>query len=314
MKSVEHNVSSEEITKATEMVRAIVQGEMDKLMAENKRLVSREDSLQGAWRLAQERAVRVVELEAQVRRLEEQLEALRKFVSSLERTSLNRQESDDWRGGWVSASWLEDCCRHALASVDTLNGIEQIQSEGLDKGGQAVEDCVPASSKGNDLGVSPSPSKASYPATEASERGTPAGSDGTDSGTPDDGSAERLSRPATPRSEASDSASGSALPTSVERGDALSAKDSPPTTDSRNQSGRTGSPDICPECGHDAHTPRYCVIHDCACGEPDPACSPHEWIRPVGAGVYRCTKCGLETATLPVRPPYVLSREQTREE
>lgn len=49
--------------------------------------------------------------------------------------------------------------------------------------------------------------RASIPATEASERGTTVGSDGTDSGTPDDGSAERLSRPATPRSEASGPAS-----------------------------------------------------------------------------------------------------------
>lgn len=42
---------------------------------------------------------------------------------------------------------------------------------------------------------------------EASEEGTTAASDGTDSGTPDDGSTERLSRPATPSSEASSPAS-----------------------------------------------------------------------------------------------------------
>ncbi len=36
---------------------------------------------------------------------------------------------------------------------------------------------------------------------------------------------------------------GAALPKSLERGAALSAKDSPPRTDSGSQSGRTGSPE-----------------------------------------------------------------------
>lgn len=72
------------------------------------------------------------------------------------------------------------------------------------------------------------------------------------------------------------------------------------------------NPARCPDCGHDAHTPRYCVMHECACGEPDSACE-HEWVDATNEVVESgelCVKChAIRAAQSPAsspEPPTVL--------